>query len=164
LEIAMRLLSHRRPLALGLVTAVLFASQLGAEAEDAKPKVKAEINPAAVAALLRAGVSVVVLDARGNQDTFLPKAKPLKPDAPASSVRRTVPRKASLIVTYDQGADDEAGQALAERLYGDGYKNVIRFPGGVDGWRKAGFKLRKKLPPPAPVRSGGGSRGSGSRR
>ncbi len=155
-----------RPLTLALVlgATALLASQLWAEDVAVKPRVKAEMNPAALAALMRARVPFIVLDARGAKDTFLPNAKPCAPDAPASVVRRYVPSTTSLIVTYDQGADDAAGQELAERLYNDGYKNVIRFPVGVDGWKKAGLKLRRKAPPPAPDRRGGGSRGSGSRR
>jgi len=163
----MRSRPFRRPLALGLVlvTAALLATQLWAEDEETKNRVRAEINPGALAALMRARVSFVVLDARGAKDTFLPGAKPWAPDAAASVVRRYVPNKNSLIVTYDQGADDSASRELAERLFNDGYKNVIRFPGGVDGWTGVGLKLRKKAPPPPPQpRRVGGSRGSGSRR
>ena len=88
----MRSRPFRRPLALGLVlvTAALLATQLWAEDEETKNRVRAEINPGALAALMRARVSFVVLDARGAKDTFLQARSP---------VRLTPPRR-SFVATY----------------------------------------------------------------
>lgn len=148
--------------ALSLVAAAVLAPRLWAEdAKPAVPRVKAEINADGLAALMRARVPLVVLDARGPQSQYLPSAKPLAPNATAAAVRRLIARKTSLVVTYDNGAQDALSQQLAERLARDGYQNVIRFPGGVQGWVQARYKLVQKPKPRPPA--GSGSRGSGGR-
>jgi len=135
-------------------------------AEDANPRgprAKAEINAHGLVALMRARLSIVVLDARGSSREFLPSSKPCAPNASASTVARLVPSKSMLVVTYDNGPSQTLGSQLAERLIKDGYKNVIRLPGGVQAWKSAGYKMRRPAPVRAPAGTGG-RRGSGSRR
>lgn len=152
-------------LVLGLVlAAVWLAPHLWADGPDpARPRVGAEINAHGLAAIMRARLSIVVLDARGSRQEFLPGAKPFAPNASASTLARLAPRKSALIVTYDNGASQALGRQLAERLARDGYQNVIRFPGGVEAWKQARYKLQRAAPvrpPPAP----NPRRGSGTRR
>ncbi len=149
-------------LAFALAAIAVLAPRLWAEdAKPALPPVKAEINADGLAALMRARAPMVVLDARGPMTQFIPNAKPLVPNAPASTVASLIASKTSLVVTYDSGPRDALGKKLAERLARDGYQNVIRLPGGVQGWVKARYKLAKKPAPRPPA--GSGRRGSGGR-
>ena len=156
---------------IGLLLAVptlTLAEEPGAEPEP--PQVKADINADGVAAIIRARVSVSVLDARGSMPERLPGAKPLAPNASATTVARLLPSKTQLIITYCADANCPKSKQLADRLLRDGYANVIRFTGGVEAWTKARYRLSKVVPPtqqpPAntPPRGSGTRRGSGSRR
>ncbi len=145
-------------LALGLAAA--FAPRL--LAAPTAPLAKAEMNAHALAALMRARVPLVVLDARGAMREFIPTGKACRPDAPASTIARLAPSKKGIVVTYDGGTTQTSAAKLAERLARLGYQNVIRFPGGVAGWTKARYRLRK-MAPVRPSGGGSGSHGSGSR-
>lgn len=132
-------------------------------AEDPKPAkpVVAEMNAHALAAIVRAKVPVVLLDARGGAVTeLIPGAKTCDASAPPTEIARLVASKDALVITYCGGADCPASQHLADRISTAGYLNVVRFTGGVDAWSKAGFDLAKRpaaAPAPAP-RGGSGSR------
>jgi rhodanese-related sulfurtransferase len=102
---------------------------------------EAVVNTEGLAVLLKAKVSVKLLDARsGKYDDGqrIPGATQLSPDAAAEVVDKTLPDKSALIVTYCGGVKCPASKALADRLKKDGYSNVLEYPEGIAGWLQAG--------------------------
>jgi len=153
-------------------TAVVGAATLASSralfaggAPSAPTTVKAELNAEALHALIGAGVPLTLLDARGASSEWIAGAKPCSANTSADDVHRLCPIKQGLIVTYCGGSSCNASLELANRLLEDGYGNVIRFTGGIEGWSAAGFELkRREIPaPPAPVEPAPRGGGSGSR-
>ncbi len=102
----------------------------------------AKINTMALATLLRAKVPVIILDARRDKlagASCIPGAKILCARSTAAEVKAAVPNKTALIVTYGAGTKCAAGPKLAEHLRKLGYKNVLEYPEGADGWAAAGM-------------------------
>ena len=99
------------------------------------------INTGALAALQRAKVPMIVLDARtGKFDDGrrLPGAKALSPEAKDAEVTALLPDKQALIVTYCVGVKCPASHLLGEKLRGLGYVNVLEYHEGIEGWTAAG--------------------------
>lgn len=110
-----------------------------AAAHDAKNE--ATLSTTALAALLRAKVPLVLLDARtGKFDDGrrIPGAKSLSAAATADQAAALVKTKETLVVTYCSNLKCPASGYLAKRLATLGYKNVVEYPNGIEGWAKAG--------------------------
>ena len=138
--------------AFGVVTAVVYAGcgacgsgkSAAAAATVPAEKAQAEISTAALAALVRAKVPAVILDARTSKwddGRRIPGAKTLTAQDAVSKVRSLAPNKDALIVTYCGSVKCPLSHALAHRLEGLGYTNVVEYGAGIAGWAKAGHPV-----------------------
>lgn len=112
-----------------------------AAAKDLKAPDLATIDTAALAVLLRSGVPVELLDARGDADDIqlIPGAKCLGVDTTASEVEDVVASKDALIVSYCTNLHCPLSMRLYEHLKNLGYENVLQYPDGIAGWAGAGY-------------------------
>jgi len=129
------------------ITLTLFACLFPASGFSREP---APYNPsytittATLAALIRAGVPMVIFDARTgthNDGRRIPGAVAMPPDASAEQVARLVNSKQTLIITYCKDPECPSASALAANLRKLGYANVLENPGGIDGWAAAGQRI-----------------------
>lgn len=105
---------------------------------------EAVVNTEALAAMLRAKVPAVLLDARsGKYDDGrrLPGAKALAPTAKDEEVKAMLPDKEALVVTYCSNLKCPASHLLGEKLRGLGYVNVLEYHEGIEGWTTAGHTV-----------------------
>jgi rhodanese-related sulfurtransferase len=106
----------------------------------------AAVDPSAIgrdalAALVRAGTGVTILDARtGKYDDGrrIPGAKALSPEAKAEDAAAVIKDKNTLVVTYCANLQCPASGLLAKRLKELGYRNVVELPEGIQGWVEGG--------------------------
>lgn len=102
------------------------------------------IQSAALRTLLASGTTLALLDARtgkfddGNR---IPGAKNLAPDAAKEAVEGMLKDKGALIVTYCANLHCPASASLARNLRGLGYKNVLEYSEGIEGWVKDGNQV-----------------------
>ena len=97
----------------------------------------AEVNTAALKILLSSGVPPILVDARsGKYDDGrrIANAISLAPDAKAEDIQSALKSKDTPIVTYCANLKCQASKMLAERLIALGYKNVMKYPQGIEGW------------------------------
>ena len=106
-----------------------------------KMQVKAEVNAEALNALMGAKVSMVLVDARGTSESWIPGAVALTADADEQTIRQTLSDPNQVIVTYCGGPGCMMSASLANRLAELGYTHVIRYTGGVANWKKAGYAM-----------------------
>ncbi len=105
------------------------------------PMRMAEINTAALKALLDAKVPLTLLDARsGKYDDGrrIPGAQTLAPDAKDEDILAKLKSKDALIVTYCANLKCPASRTLAKKLDALGYKRVLVYPFGIEDWVAAG--------------------------
>ena len=118
-----------------------------AGAEAARPRhgqSLAKIHTNALNMLLKTTDDIVLLDARsGKYDDGkrIPGAKTLTAASSEKEIRQTVPNKDALIVAYCSNVKCPASAHLARRLQKEGYKNVIKYPEGIEGWIEAGHDI-----------------------
>ena len=89
---------------------------------------------------------MTILDARtGKFDDGrrIAGAQVLQDVSTPEEIAAIVPEKDALIVTYCVNLQCPASAALAARLRELGYRNVLEYPAGIEGWSAAG-KLEKK--------------------
>lgn len=111
-------------------------SQAGMQKEQVKGAM-AEINTAALKALIGAGAQVTLVDARtGKFDDGrrIHNALNLAPDAKDADIAGVLKSKDALIVSYCVGVKCPASKMLATKLVAMGYKHVLEYPQGIDGW------------------------------
>lgn len=111
---------------------------------------EAEITTQGIAALQRAKVPMMLLDARtGKYDDGrrIPGAKALSPAAKEEEVSQMLPDKNALVVTYCANLHCPASAQLAARLRELGYKNVLEDHEGIDGWAAAGLPVETAAKP-----------------
>jgi rhodanese-related sulfurtransferase len=104
------------------------------------------ISTKALQALLNSAVELRVLDARGGKwddGRRLPGAKGLPSNSDEKLILKVAGPKDGLVVTYCTNLKCGASAALAKRLGELGYKNVIEYPFGIDGWADAGLAVTK---------------------
>lgn len=149
----------------GLTFAAGSGSKQGSSSKekDQAKHVEAELNAQALMAVKNARVPMVLLDARGPSADWIDGAKPLAHNADEKDLRRAVPSKKQLVVTYCGGPECPMSLMLADRLADMGYQNVIRFTGGATAWEQAGYELKsdeKKKPGSGskPKKPGSGSK------
>jgi rhodanese-related sulfurtransferase len=58
-------------------------------------------------------------------------------------VAEILPDKSELVVTYCANLKCPASRMLAAHLRKLGYKNVLEYPQGIDGWVASGYKVEK---------------------
>ncbi|MBP7634772.1 rhodanese-like domain-containing protein [Candidatus Ozemobacteraceae bacterium] len=95
-------------------------------------------------ALLSSGVPMHILDARsGKYDDGrrIPGAKSLNAESKVSTILNMLPEKQALIVTYCSNLKCPASGKLFEHLKSLGYKNLIEYPEGIQGWMSAGHEV-----------------------
>ena len=117
-----------------------------APAKSVKTVEKAEIDSHVLERLIASKAKVVILDARSGKwddGRRIPGAKQLAPSASAKEVAKLIKSKKSLVVTYCTNLKCGASGKLAARLAELGYKNVIEYPYGIDGWAEHGGKVVK---------------------
>ncbi|HOX07896.1 MAG TPA: rhodanese-like domain-containing protein [Planctomycetota bacterium] len=124
------------------------ATPAKAEPKEAAPegKEKHEINTQVLATLIDSGAPMVILDARtGKYDDGrrIPGAKALSPQASAAEAAKVIPAMETLVVTYCANTHCPASGKLAAALRTMGYKHVLEYPYGIDGWAAAGMKVEK---------------------
>lgn len=102
------------------------------------------INAHGIAVMQRAGVPMMIFDARsGKYDDGrrIPGARSLNAAATDVAIAGMIPRKNALIVTYCANVKCPASHHLAERLTGLGYTNILELPEGIQGWADAGYPV-----------------------
>ena len=112
-----------------------------APAPEVKAVVPGEINPAGVAALIKAKTPMVILDARsGKYDDGkrVPGALSLNAESSAAAVAEVVADTSALIVTYCANPKCPASSKLAQHLVSLGYTNILEMPAGIQGWIEEG--------------------------
>ena len=101
----------------------------------------AVIDTHTLRALLAAGTKVTVLDARsGKYDDGrrVPGATALASGSTAAQAAAVIPSKDSLVVTYCSNLQCPASAMLAANLKTLGYKNILEYSAGIEGWAKHG--------------------------
>jgi len=95
-------------------------------------------------ALLSSGVPMHILDARSGKfddGRRIPGAKSLNAESKVSAILRMLPEKEALIVTYCANLKCPASSKLFNHLKSLGYKNLIEYPEGIQGWMAAGHEV-----------------------
>ena len=106
----------------------------------------AEIDTAALKRLLASDKKVTILDARSGKwddKRRIPGADNLAASASAEEVGKKIPVKDALVVTYCANTECQASGKLAAHLKQLGYKNVIEYPKGIEGWEADGNEVVK---------------------
>ena len=100
----------------------------------------------ALQSMLNAKTPLILLDARSGKfddGTRIPSAKSLNSESKVLEVLKMVPDKESLVVTYCSNLKCPASDKLAKHLKSLGYKNVVEYPEGIQGWKEAGNSVEK---------------------
>ena len=101
----------------------------------------AEINTSALKTLIDSGVKVTLVDARtGKFDDGrrISNALNLGPEAKDDEIQGSLKSKDALIVSYCANLKCPASRQLAARLTTMGYKHVLEYPQGIEGWTAEG--------------------------
>jgi rhodanese-related sulfurtransferase len=101
----------------------------------------AVIDTHTLQALLAAGTKVTVLDARSGKwddGRRVPGATALAAGSTAEQAAAVIPSKDSLVVTYCSNLQCPASGMLAANLKTLGYKNILEYSAGIEGWAKHG--------------------------
>lgn len=104
-----------------------------------------KINTKALWAMVSARVAVAIVDARtGKWDdgVRIPGARALSPKANIDEIKRMLPDRKALIITYCASLKCPASSMLFKRLKSMGYVNLIEYPQGIKGWKEAGYPVK----------------------
>ena len=107
---------------------------------------ESRISTGGLKTLIAAGTPMVIIDARtGKYDDGrrIPGAGNLAADASTEEVGKVIKSKDQLIVTYCSNLKCPASGMLAEHLRKMGYKNVVEYPFGIQGWVADGNATEK---------------------
>ena len=99
------------------------------------------INITALENLIEANVPMVLLDARSGKwddKTRIPSAQSLNDKSTKEEVEKIIKAKETLVVTYCSNLKCGASNKLYIHLKKLGYKNVLEYPFGIQGWLEAG--------------------------
>jgi len=110
----------------------------------AKKEAVGVVNTAGLQALLKSGTPLTVLDARSGKwddGKRIPGAKSLNAASTKEDIAKTLPDKKALVVTYCSNLKCPASHALADKLTGMGYANVVEYTEGIAGWAEAGHEV-----------------------
>ncbi len=109
-------------------------------------KKDAEINTKGMEALVNSKIPMVILDARPAKfapEGRIPGAKYMSDQVKPEQAVALISSKDALIVTYCDGIDCPLSVDLAEHMKKLGYKNVIEYREGIEGWLNAGLPVDK---------------------
>jgi rhodanese-related sulfurtransferase len=107
------------------------------------------IGTAALKTMMDAGVPMTFVDSRtGKYDDGrrIPGALSLSPVATEQEIQNVLKSKDALIVSYCANLKCHASLMLAVRLQGLGYKHILEYPYGIEGWFEAGFPVMMPMP------------------
>lgn len=93
--------------------------------------------------------TVKVVDARSEQNDNgkrIPGAKVIPVNATLKNISANLPDKDEMIIVYCSYINCPASGLLADRLAHMGYKNVWRYPGGIEEWEAHGQKIERGKP------------------
>jgi rhodanese-related sulfurtransferase len=99
------------------------------------------LDSAALKALVTAKTPMVLVDARTpkwDDGRRIPGALYVPADSDDDAIAKALPDKNALIVAYCTNLKCPASKMLAEKLVKSGYKNVMKYPDGLEGWIAAG--------------------------
>ena len=99
------------------------------------------LDSAALKALITAKTPMVLVDARTpkwDDGRRIPGALYVPADSDDDAIAKALPDKNALIVAYCTNLKCPASKMLAEKLVKSGYKNVMKYPDGLEGWIAAG--------------------------
>lgn len=99
------------------------------------------INTTVLENLLESNLPMVLLDARTGQwddKTRIPGAQSLNDKSTRDEVEKVIKTKDTLVVTYCANLKCPASKNLYIYLKTLGYKNVLEYPFGIEGWLESG--------------------------
>ena len=103
-----------------------------------------EIGTAALKTMMDAGTAMTLVDARtgkGDDGRRIPGAVSLSPMATEQEIESVLKSKDALVVSYCGNLKCPASRILAVRLQGLGYKHVLEYTHGIEGWAAAGHPV-----------------------
>lgn len=95
---------------------------------------------------IKSGKSIELIDARPKKfekGDVIVGAKFLPYDSDEKAITKALPSKEAIIVTYCASEKCPASTYLSEQLVDLGYKNIYKYPGGIDDWVEHGYKTGK---------------------
>jgi len=149
----------RKPMLAVMAALVVCAAVYGEEAKTEKKSgccCGAEtrsfgcIDTKGLKALIDAKAPMVLLDTRAGKfddGQRIDGAKQISPEASDAEIMAVAPSKDALVVAYCTNLKCPASKMLAEKMISLGYKNVVKYPGGIEEWLKAGNKAEKGAKP-----------------
>lgn len=99
------------------------------------------INITVLENLIESKIPMVLLDARSGKwddKTRIPGAQSLNDQSKKEEVAKIIKSKDTLVVTYCSNLKCPASNRLYIHLKKLGYKNVLEYPFGIQGWLEAG--------------------------
>ncbi len=99
------------------------------------------INTTVLENLMESNVPMVLLDARSGKwddKSRIPGARSLNDKSTKGEVEKIIESKDTLVVTYCSNLKCGASNKLYIHLKKLGYKNVLEYPFGIQGWLEAG--------------------------
>lgn len=102
------------------------------------------IDGVALKKLIDSKLPVVIIDARSakwDDGKRIPGAISLTTESSDDAVASALPSKDGLIVSYCSNLKCPASAKLAEKLVGLGYKNVLKYPEGLEDWIQSGYEI-----------------------
>ncbi len=126
------------------------AAKPAGEAAKAEQPAYGTLDSAALKALMTAKTPLVLVDARTpkwDDGRRIPGALYVPADSDDAAIAKALPDKNAMIVAYCSNLKCPASKMLAEKLVKSGYKNVVKYPDGLEGWIAAGnavTEARKK--------------------
>lgn len=106
-----------------------------------------EIHTDELRDLLKTNPHVILVDVRNLDDgTRIQGAKLIPHDSKEELIIAKLPNKNAAIVVYCVSKDCPASKFMAKRLVKMGYKNVYKYPEGIEGWETSGNPVEKIQP------------------
>ena len=105
------------------------------------------INITVLENLMESNVPMVLLDARSGEwddKSRIPGARSLNDKSTRDEVNKIIETKDTLVVTYCSNLKCGASNKLYIHLKKLGYKNVLEYPFGIQGWLEAGNDIEKE--------------------
>ena len=105
-----------------------------------------EIHTGALKDWYDQGKNIIVLDARAKEsfnEAHLMNSKSLPYDARDKEIQNIIPSKDTVVVTYCWNEGCPISEVLADRLSALGYKNVYKYPEGIEEWTSKGYPVSK---------------------
>jgi len=125
-----------------LACSLLIVSSFAFAEEDSY----GHIDTKGLEALINSKASLTLLDARTkehDEGSRIANAKLLPYDSSSEIIVKELPSKDSLIIVYCASEKCPLSGRLAHALVKNDYKNVIKYPEGLQGWIDADLKLNK---------------------